>query len=270
MRIAIIGFVVFLLGLGNPAQAQSDDDPIIDPVLIYLKARLVDKEDGSPVAYAHIVNARTRGGTTTDVDGYFSMEMLNVDSLAISVMGYMKDYLHVPPRYSPDSVLTLYARPLRVPIGEVRVTGEGKKVNMDGVGTGKPVDISPELRGDAFNKKPSLLAAIFSPASFLQYHLSKSEKEKRNVRASMISNERWQYLSQFYNKETVMNLTGLNDLEADTFMIYFNQNSPLTPHSNEYDVREAIVDRFVAYQRERLNAKMEENESRNPAPRQAN
>ena len=90
---------------------------------------------------------RNRGGTTTDSNGYFSMEMLNVDSLGISAMGYMKEYVHIPISYNQDSVLTVYARPLRIAIGEVKVTGEGKKVNMDGVSTGKPSDIPAELRG---------------------------------------------------------------------------------------------------------------------------
>jgi ribosomal protein S15P/S13E len=253
MRIIFCLIFLFSVGFSGLAQAQvSQDDDLIDPVLIYLKARLIDKDDGSPVSYAHIVNMRTRGGTTTDANGYFSMEMLNVDSLGMSAMGYMKEYVHVPYTYSEDSILTIYARPLRVAIGEVKVTGEGRKVNMDGVSTGKPSDLDPRLRGDAFNKKPSVLAAIFSPASFLQYHLSKREKEKRAVRETMISDAQWQRLSQYYNKEVVMAITGLSYAEADTFMIYFNQKNVLTAHSNEYDVRDAILKQYLLYQQEQL------------------
>lgn len=249
MRILFGLIILFCIGLPRATQAQDD---LIDPVLIYLKARLVDKEDGAPVGYAHVVNMRNRGGTTTDSNGYFSMEMLNVDSLGITAMGYMKEYVHIPVTYNEDSVLTVYARPLRIAIGEVKVTGEGKKINMDGVSTGKPSDIPAELRGDAFNKKPSFLAAIFSPASFMQYHLSKREKEKREVRAAMISDAQWERLSQYYNKDVVMALTGLNEADADSFMIYFNQKSVLTAHSREYDVREAILKQYELYMREKL------------------
>ncbi|WP_163716382.1 hypothetical protein [Mangrovibacterium lignilyticum] len=244
--------MIILLFIGFPRGVQAQDEDIIDPVLIFLKARLVDKDDGSPVGYAHVVNMRTRGGTTTDVNGYFSMEMLNVDSLGITAMSYMKEYIHIPPYYNEDSLLTIYARPLRIAIGEVKVTGQGMKVNMDGVSTGKPDAIDPELRGDAFNKKPSILAALFSPASFLQYHLSKREKQKRDVRAAMISDAQWERLSQYYNKDVVMNLTGLNGAEADTFMIFFNQKSVLTAHSREYDVREAILKQYELYMQEKL------------------
>jgi len=242
----ILSFI--LLMIIQPVTAQDDD--LIDPVLIQLKGTLVNKEDGSPVPYASVVNMRTHGGTTTDSRGRFTLEMLNVDSLSISAMGFMKEYVSIPPRQHKDSLLIVQVRPVRYAIGEVKVTGESKKVNMDGVGTGKPVNISPELRGDAYNKKPSWLAALFSPASFLQYHLSKSEKEKRNVRQAIITEQQWEYLSQYYNKEMVMTLTGLNEQEADSFMVYFNTKSVLTPNSTEYDVRAAIIREFENYKSE--------------------
>jgi len=256
MRIIFSLFIIMLV-VGQATVVQAQDDDIIDPVLIFLKARLISIDDGSPVSYAHIVNMRTRGGTSTDANGYFSMEMLNVDSLGMSSLGYMREYFHVPLSYIEGSVLTLYARPMRVAISEVKVTGNARKLNL-GLGTGVPDSIPPELRGDAFNKKPSILAAIFSPASFLQYHLSKREKQKREVRAAIISDEQWQRLSKYYNKDVVMSLTGLKDAEADTFMIYFNQKNVLTANANEYDVRTAILQQYIFYTQERMEEQKNE------------
>jgi ribosomal protein S15P/S13E len=243
-------FTFILLVIMQPVLAQDDDD-LIDPVLIQLKGTLVNKDDGSPVPYANIVNMRTHGGTTTDANGRFTLETLNVDSLSISAMGYMKQYVRIPPKQHQDSLLVIQMRPVRYAIGEVKVTGEARKINMDGVGTGKPVNISPELRGDSYNKKPSWLAALFSPASFLQYHFSRSEKEKRNVREAIITEQQWEYLSQYYNKDMVMTLTGLNEEEADSFMVYFNSKSVLAPNSTEYDVRAAILREFENYKKEK-------------------
>jgi len=242
----IVGFAALILS--QPVLAQEDD--LIDPVLIHLKGKLVNRDDGLPVPYAHVVNMRTHGGTTTDANGRFSLETLNVDSLSISAMGFMKEYVRIPHTQHTDSLLVVQVRPVRYAIGEVTVTGQAKKIDMEGVGTGKPVDLSPELRGDAFNKRPSWLAALFSPASFLQYHLSREEKEKRNVREAIITEQQWEYFSQFYNKEMVMTLTGLNEDEADSFMIYFNKKSVLKPYFNEYDVRAAILEEFENYKKE--------------------
>lgn len=245
---SLLIFLFFGLILVNAVFAQ-DDDVIIDPVLITLKGQVLNIDDGMPVPYAHVVNMRTHGGTTTDANGNFSLEMLNVDSLALSVMGFVKMYFHVPYDYDGSERFTVHAKPVRFAIKEVEVKGDKQKI--EGLPQGEVNKISPELRGDAFSKKPPLLAAFFNPVSFWYYHLNKKEKEKRKVRQAIISEERWQMLSKYYNKEMVMSLTGLNDLEADGFMIYFNSKGILNHISSEYEVRAAIVEQYNLYMMER-------------------
>lgn len=244
-KLLLISFLILLATPLLQVNAQDLDD--IDPIPILLKGKVINNEDGLPIPYAHVVNMRTHGGTTTDARGNFSMEMLNVDSLGLSAMGYMKEYVRIPPYHPEDSIFVIIAKPIRYAIREVNVTGEANKVDMEGVGTGKPVDIDPELRGDSYNAKPPWYAAIFSPASFLQYHLSKKEKEKRETRNSIMDEKRWDFISQYYNKEMVMTLTGLNKMEADTFMIYFNSNGALNYTNNDYQVREAILQEYEFY-----------------------
>lgn len=233
-------------------KVNAQDLADIDPILIRLKGKVVSTEDGIPVPYAHIVNMRTHGGTTTDARGNFSMEMLNVDSLGLTAMGFMKEYIKIPPYHPEDSIFVILAKPIRYAIREVEVKGKANKVDMEGVGTGKPVDIDPELRGDSYNTKPRWYNALFSPASFLQYHLSRKEKEKRNTRKAIMDEKRWEFVSQFYNKEMVMALTGLEEMEADTFMIYFNSKGLLNYTNNDYQVREAILKEFELYKKEKF------------------
>jgi hypothetical protein len=47
-----------------------------------------------------------------------------------------------------------------------------------------------------------------------------------------------------------MTLTGLNEQDADSFMVYFNSKSVLTPTSTEYDVRASIIKEFENYKKE--------------------
>ncbi|MGQ8337257.1 carboxypeptidase-like regulatory domain-containing protein [Sunxiuqinia sp. A32] len=244
-------FILICLFAAPILKLQAQDLADIDPILIRLKGQVVSKEDGLPVPYAHVVNMRNHGGTTTDSRGYFSMEMLNVDSLGISAMGFMREYIHIPPSHPADSIFVIWARPIRYAIREVEVTGEAsQKVNMEGVGTGKPVDIDPELRGDAFNTKPPWYAAIFSPASFIQYHVSRKEKEKREARKAIVSEKRWEFLSQYYSKDIVMGLTGLDEAKADSFMIFFNSKGILNQTNNEYQVREAILREYELFKKD--------------------
>ncbi|WP_339734303.1 carboxypeptidase-like regulatory domain-containing protein [uncultured Sunxiuqinia sp.] len=247
-KMIFIFTLFFALVGGGPLVAQ--DLIGIDPILIHLNGQVLNQDDGLPVPYVHVVNMRNHAGTTTNSQGRFSMEMLNVDSLAVSAMGFMKEYVHVPPKHHPDSLFTIWLRPIRFAIGEVEVKGRSNAISMEGISTGKPVDIDPELRGDAFNTKPPWYAAVFSPASFLQYHISRKERQKREVRSAIISEKRWEYLSQYYSKEIVMELTGLNEEEADSFMIYFNSKGILNEVNNNYQVREAILEQFELYQQE--------------------
>jgi len=233
--------------LGGWAQ---NDDPIIDPVLIRLKAKIISAKDSSGVPYANIVNNRTHSGTITNSDGYFTLEMLNIDSLVVSSVGFEKKVLKVPHNYNGREVLIFVMNPRNYPVGEVEVRGESPAIDL-GMGTGKPVNISPELRGDAFNEDPPLMAALFNPISFWQYYLSTRERRKRDVREAMALEQNWEMHTKNYNKEVVMKLTGLNHAEADSFMVWFNARNILPYTATEYEVRASIVFYFEQYQRKK-------------------
>ena len=251
LYILVILFLGISCQLVHAQDSVAAADQIIDPVLIQLKARLLNSDDASPVAYAHVINTRTHGGTTTDSQGYFNLEMLNIDSLSISSIGYLKEYIHIPPKHPEDSLLVIKIDPVRYAIPEVEVQGKAQKVNMQGVPQGKKSNVPVELRGDAYDSKPRWYNAILSPASFLQYKLSRKEKDKRTTRSAIISQKEWERISKYYNRDMVLKLTNIPENQVDSFMIYFNSKSPLTKNSNEYDIREAIISLYKQYRTEK-------------------
>jgi hypothetical protein len=242
----LILLLVFLFGAFQ-LKAQEDE---IDPMPIRLKGQVLNLDDESPVPYASVINYRTHTRVTTNEQGYFTADALNIDSLEVSSLGFTKTVFHIPANYNEMNVLIVYAKPVRFALPQVTVKGEQQKVNMDGVPRGKKLDIDPQLRGDVYQKKPSVLAAIFSPASFLQYYTSKKEKEKRETRQAIITEKKWETISQYYNKELVMQLTGLADIQVDDFMIYFNSKGILGQLQTEYDVRNAIIEVYKQYKQE--------------------
>ena len=231
---------ILILLLATFQGFAQDDEYEVDPMLVELKARILSAGDSSSIPYANIVLHRTHSGTITDGDGNFHLEMLNVDSLEVTSVGYEATILKIPPHYTGYETLTFYMKPILYNVGEVTV--EGKAKNLDYFEHGKPTEIAPELRGDAFNEKPSVLAAVVSPLSFMQYHLSKREKRKRKVREEMAKMRNWEMHSRNYNKEMVQKLTGLTEAYADTFMVWFNGQNVLPYTSSEYQVRAAIIE----------------------------
>jgi len=247
----LICYIIFFLGIVSLVQSQ-EDMVLIDPILVQLEGKLVNQKDGTPIPYAHIVNLRDHSGTTAGGDGSFLIEMLNIDSLAVSAIGYKRQYIHISSDYYKNKELVIFRlEPVRYAIGEITVTEEAPKLNLYGLSTGKPDSISPELRGDDFNEKPKWYNAVFSPISFMHYHLSKKEKEKRDVRDEIISQKSWKRISVYYNRDTLMKITGLKEKEVDSFMIYFNAKSPLNERSTEFDVLDAILVEFRNYKEDK-------------------
>jgi len=247
MRISTCAILILLLFAGFPGRPQTDP-LLVDPILIRLKGRIVSAADSSAVPYVNIVNNRTHTGTITNTDGYFTIDMLNVDSLIATSVGYEKKVLKVPHNYNEQEIITFVMSPVNYLVNEIEVTGDKPKA-AQGLGTGTPTDIPPQLRGDAYNEKPPALSALFNPVSYWQYYLSKKEKEKREVREAMMLQENWEMHSKNYNKEMVKRLTGLNDMEADSFMVWFNSKNILPYTATEYEVRTAIITYFDIYKR---------------------
>jgi len=243
LRTVIFTFLFLLFSVTGFSQSTDD----IDPMPIKLKGQVLNLEDETPVPNAIVINLRTHATISADLQGRFMMDMLNIDSLSVTSLGYSKSVAHVPANYNEMNVLIIYAKPIRFAIPDVNVTGQQKKVNMDGVPVAKKNDIAPELRGDAFDKKPPVIAALLSPASFLQYYLSKSEREKRETRKAIVSDKQWDFISQFYNKELVMKLTGMNNAQADFLMVYINSKGLINQMTNEYDVRNIIKEQYKLY-----------------------
>jgi hypothetical protein len=240
-----------LLGFFGFTQEEPEE---IDPMLITFKAQVISAADSSAVPYANIINNRTHGGTITNLDGYFSLEMLNIDSLIITSIGFENATIKVPRNYSEYETFTFILKPVNYAIGEVQVKGERQSIDM-GIGGGKPIDIDPKLRGDAFNEAPPVLAAFLNPISYWQYHLSKKEKRKRNVREAQFLDKNWEMHSKNYNKEKVMMLTGIKEAEADAFMIWFNGQNILPYTSTEYQIRASIIEYYQIYKLEKIMKK---------------
>jgi hypothetical protein len=240
--------IILLFLLLTSVQLIAQDVEDIDPMPVKLKGVVLNLEDETPVPNATILNFRTHSTVITDELGRFTMGMLNIDSLSISSIGYSKTTAHIPANYNEMNVLVLYAKPIRYALPEVSVAG--KKLKVDGLPTGKKVEVAPELRGDAYNKKPPIIAAVINPASYLQYFLSKSEKDKRETRKAIVSEKQWAFLSQFYNKPLVMEVTGLNEVQADLLMLYINSKDRFPEMTSDYAIRNIIKEEYENYKKE--------------------
>lgn len=248
MKFRIVLLILLNVALTGLLSAQE-----VDLYMVSIKARVTGADTGDPIPYAHVIYPNFHGGTTTDIDGYFSISMLNEDTLIIRSMGYV-DYRFTAREYPLKPLYEIRLQPVRYLLNEVTVTEENGLRKKLGLPDSKPIDVPTELRGDAFNEKPNLLQSILSPASFLQYHLDKGEIEKRKTRVAILDEKQWLQFSTYHNLDNIKKLTGLNGNAADEFMIYCNLNNRLPYFASQMEIEFQIMDFYFKYKKEREEA----------------
>lgn len=221
----------------------------IDLYMVHINGKVTDFGSGEPIPYAHIVNPRLHGGTTSNVDGYFSIDMLTEDTLFIRAVGYVETEL-VLQEFPPKPLYEVKLKPVRYLLDEVLVNESLNMRKRFGLPEFDPLDIPVELRGDAFNEKPPWYAALLTPISFLQYHTSSREKQKRETLKIIRNNEEWLEFSEHHNLQTIKKLTGLQGTAADQFMFYCNLNNRLPYHAGQMEIEFQIMDLYFKYKKE--------------------
>lgn len=216
--------------------------------MINVKGQLINAITKEGVGYAQVLNMRVRGGTMADALGNFSIQADPSDTLTFKSLSY-KDK-RVPVREiigTGNDIVKIMLSPVRVLLGEVEVQGTGPKVNMTGIPVGKSVALPVELRSDYFANRPSTLTAIFRPFSYLAYHLSRSEKEKRATIAAIRSERDWQILSLVYTKEVIQRISGFTGTALEDFQLYCNAFNGLPVNANSYDVEKRVRELMIEY-----------------------
>jgi hypothetical protein len=240
---AIILFVFFLVFIQVKAQN-------IDLYVVNIKGVITSAENGEPIPYAHVINPREHAGTTSNADGFFSINMLTEDTLSIRSMGYI-EYKFTLKEFPPKERYKIVMKPVSYELNEISVNGNRSMRKQLGLPDAETLDIPIELRGNDYNKKPPLIAAFLSPISFLNYHLNDKEKEKRETLKAIKNNEEWHQFSTYFNLDNIKRLTGLKDEEADKFMVYCNMNNRLPFFASQMEIEFQIMDLFFKYKKEK-------------------
>jgi len=216
--------------------------------MINIKGQLIDELTKEGVGYAQVLNMRVRGGTMADATGTFSIQADPSDTLIFKSLNYKNKRVPVSEIVAQKNGITkIPMSPVRVLLNQIEIESTGPKINMNGIPVGKSVTTPVELRSDYFASKPTVLTAIFQPLSFISYHVSKSEKEKRATLVAIRRESDWKYLSLVYNKDVIQRVSGLTGEGLEDFMLYCNAFNGLPINANSYDVEKRIRELMVEY-----------------------
>ncbi len=225
----------------------------IELYMVNIRVKVVNIDDGEPVPFAHVINPRVRGGTTTNADGYFTIQILTEDTLIIRSMGFVDHYFYLT-EFPPKDMYTIKLKPVRVQLSEITVTDRYRLKENLGLPQAKPLDIPIELRGDAFNEKPNYKTFFVSPISYLQYFLSEREKRKRETLNVIRDDKQWNLFAVYQNLTTIKKLTGLDGENADRFMIYCNIHNRLPYSASQMEIEFQMMDLYFKFMKEQEKA----------------
>lgn len=90
-----------------------------------ITGRVVDKKTGEPVSFAAIYFNGTFVGTTSDIDGFFELDVTENASMPLSVscMGY---YSHTLSDYSSGKPITIHLEPKEFQLDEITITARSQ------------------------------------------------------------------------------------------------------------------------------------------------
>lgn len=248
MAIKFVRIIVIVLLISSGFQIRAYCQLYFPEDMINIKGHVIDEVTKEGVGYVQVLNLRIRGGTMADAFGNFSIQADPSDTLTFKSMGYKEKKIPVAGIITPGSEnAKITLSPVRILVGQVDVEGTAPKVNMSGIPVGKSVNVPVELRSDYFASRPTTLTAIFRPLSFISYHLSKSEKEKRITLAAIRSERDWQILSLVYNKDVIHRISGFTGEALEDFMLFCNAYNGLPVNATSYDVEKRLNELLIEY-----------------------
>ncbi len=235
-------FVLLLIIYSSTVFPKKPDDN----KLPLLKGVVFNLEDITPVIKALVTNQRTKVTVSANLEGQFEISALNTDSLEVSSLGFCKQIVPIPSGFNNSNMLIIYARPLRFLLPDVNVNGNYQKPNFKV----EKIEVSPYFRDEIMREKPAQEKAFQNQISFLKIPLGRKEQPEQKTREAIKDEKQWAAVSKIYNKELVRMLTGLNNTEADNFMMYLNSKRLFNKTNTKEYASYIILEQFKLYRKE--------------------
>jgi hypothetical protein len=242
-------FVSFLLLAALSAFAEPQDTVRI------INFRIVDAISGKPVELSHIINRTRRVESIADKLGYFTIPLLDGDTISITSMGYYNRFLYSWGQYSYDSTFyTIHLRPRSYNLNEVKVTWFSnydkflKGVSELRIPLTKEEESTiriTEYFRRAINKLD--LKNLPGSSSGMLFGSDWLAKQSDDLVKRLEKERKRRAVERKYSAGIVSALTGLTGNEVHWFMEYCELTDDYILKTSDYDIRFKILDKFKIY-----------------------
>lgn len=212
--------------------------------LVVVKIKVWDKINNAPIQNIQIISYESMQMFITDGNGSFRSSFSVSDSLKINGIGYEQFTLKVKNFAQTDDYLNIYLERKSIMIRSVDVAPKRELALHlpDDIKLGNKNETPTSLRNDSYSKRPNILAAAFTPLSFAQYHLSKSEKEKRKAKVLIAKSKDNAEINKFFNKDIIAEVSKYTGEKLERFIVFCNINLKVNKYDNHLIVKQSILD----------------------------
>ncbi|MCU0355879.1 MAG: carboxypeptidase-like regulatory domain-containing protein [Cytophagales bacterium] len=242
-------FILTVLLAGVRQQAKAQASPVAG--LVQVQGFTLRKDSLTPAPYVTVTNLRSRFGTISADNGYFTLQAQRGDTLEFSAVN-LQPAVFVVPAYYPSARLAIRAvlttRTYQLDEVVVRPYTE-KQFKKDLLALQLPDD-EPDLQLPAIPRlaTPSAVAqsglgvgvTIGGPLTALYDRFSREAKSRRRLAAIMAADQRKKMYNAKLNRDFVARVTGLAGTELEDFIQHCKLDENFVIEANEYEVAVAL------------------------------
>lgn len=226
-----------------------------------IKGMLINKEDKSPVPYAHIINQAKKSMTVSNIEGIFQKSASPGDTLMVSIIGYEAYAFVISEKANSSFEMIIELTPSSRLLEAVKVYAfkpeedfkreileletlhnpNQKQVNLP------KITFEPDY-SSYFNTPPpgsTQVATFGTGARLTPFKYVDKEKAKVNQ-----LEKRKEIIHSKYNEYIVSEITGLKGEELKKFIDWCNMDENFIVESNAYDIAKALLACLDDYKKE--------------------
>ena len=225
----------------------------------YFNGTLINSATRQVLTGANIINLTSLNGTTSDINGMFSMPAQVNDSIMISFMGYKTVNLKLKESdLSQHQTIYMVEEPMA--LDEVIVSSTGLTgslpVDVNLIPIQKPIDISPKIaalfgspRPTALSRVNDVLKQIMNPVDLIYNIFSTRAKDMRRLKKIQDEEKVREILASKFDREILSRLLKIDKKDVYLVLEMCDYSEDFITHANDLQILEAILNCYSRYDR---------------------
>ena len=219
---------------------------------------IINDDSNIPLPNVNIININKVRGATSDINGYFEINVQQSDTLHFTILGFQSLRVRVTNDWIKNKTTRIRLTEKAIALEEVVIrpfnltgylevdsklipTKENYRYSISGLTQGYEAG---EYSPDAFGK---VMGSIFNPADVLYNFFGKNPKELKKLKEMKKDDTVRKLLESKYDRETVAVLLGIEVKEISEILQRCNYSESFIQTANDLQIMDAISACYEEY-----------------------